>query len=194
MNWLRGVNRYAIHSKFGSTALSLCKAKFSSESKSTAHSTQSQPQMNWNDFFRFRKRFTLFKRFAGGVPALFAFFTAEGALLSLPVFDPTTPIAGIDPLVAVGLGTALGSVLAFSTGSALVGLCWRLLNPVKARLFDAKQRDFYARVQAFRANVPPNPTQMNFSFDFYGEKVASVADYRKWLKRQKQMIAERQFK
>lgn len=155
---------------------------------------QSPLMMTWNEFFRLRKRLILFKRLAGGVPALCAFFTAEGAILSLPIFDPTAPIAGIDPLVMVGLGTALGSIAAFSTGSALLGYCWRLFNPLKAAHFDAKQRQFYARITAHRANVPPNPTQLNFSFDFYGEKVASVQDYRRWLKRQKEMISERQFK
>ena len=150
--------------------------------------------MSWNDFFRFRKRFTLFKRFAGGIPALAAFFTAEGALLSLPLFDPTAPILGIDPLVMVGLGTAVGAVASFSAGSALIGTAWRLLNPRRAAAFDARQRDFYARVTAHRANVAPNPTQLNFSFDFYGEKVASVGDWRRWLKRQREMIKERQFK
>lgn len=150
--------------------------------------------MNWNDFFRFRKRFVWFKRSVGGVPALFGFFAAEGALLSLPVFDPTQPVFGIDPLVLVGIGTAVGSVASFATGSALVGTLWRLFNRQRAAQIDAMQRDFYHRITQHRANVPPNPTQLNFSFDYYGEKIGSVREYRQWLRRQRQMIQERQFK
>lgn len=160
----------------------------------TTNVNETNAQLSWNEFFRLRRRLTLFKRFAGGIPALFAFFTAEGALLSLPLFDPTAPIFGVDPLVMVGLGTAVGAVASFAVGSAVAGLAWRLCSPLRASLFDAKQRSFYHRVSAFRANVPPNPTQMNFSFDFYGEKVASVQDYRRWLRRQKQLVSERQFK
>lgn len=160
----------------------------------TNATNETNAQLSWNEFFRLRRRLTLFKRFAGGIPVLCAFFTAEGALLSLPLFDPTAPIFGVDPLVMVGLGTAVGAVASFAAGSAAAGLAWRLCSPLRASLFDAKQRSFYHRVSAFRANVPPNPTQMNFSFDFYGEKVASVQDYRRWLRRQKQLVSERQFK
>lgn len=55
------------------------------------------------------------------------------------------------------------------------------------------QRDFYGRIVKYRANVAPDPTKINFSFDYYGEKIASVADYRAWLRRQRQMRLDRTF-
>lgn len=149
--------------------------------------------MNWNDFFKYKKRVVWFKRFAGGLPATFAFLTAEGAVLSLPIFDPTQPIMGLDPLVVVGTGTAFGLIASFFTGSALAGLSWRLFRPKIAAQLDSHQRDFYNRITKYRANVPPNPTQLNFSFDYYGEKIGSVRDYRHWLRRQREMIKERKF-
>lgn len=149
--------------------------------------------MNWNEFFTLKRRLSWFKRFAGGIPATFVFLTAEGALLSLPIFDPTQPILGMDPLVVVGASTALGLVGSFFTGSALAGVTWRLIRPRLASQFDAHQRNFYTRITKYRANVPPNPTQMNFNFDFYGEKIASVKDYRHWLRRQREMLKERKF-
>ena len=149
--------------------------------------------MNWNDFFKYKKRLVWFKRFAGGVPATFAFLAAEGAVLSLPIFDPTQPILGMDPLVIAGASTAIGLLGSFFTGSAAAGLAWRMLRPKLAAQMDAHQKSFYTRITKYRANVPPNPTKMNFSFDFYGEKIASVKDYRHWLRRQKEMIKERRF-
>lgn len=149
--------------------------------------------MNWDEFFKLKRRLVWFKRFAGGIPATFAFLAAEGAVLSLPIFDPTQPILGMDPLVVVGASTALGLAGSFFTGSALAGLAWRILRPRTALQLNSHQRDFYARISKYRANVPPNPTQMNFSFDFYGEKISSVKDYRHWLRRQKEMIKERKF-
>ena len=150
--------------------------------------------MNWNEFFKYKKRFVWFKRFAGGIPATFAFLGVEGVVLSLPIFDPTQPIFGLDPLIVVGASTAVGLVGSFFTGSALAGLTWKLFRPKLFAQIDAYQRNFYARITRFRANVPPNPTQMNFNFDFYGEKISSVKDYRHWLRRQRQMINERKFK
>lgn len=155
--------------------------------------TSTTPVMNWNDFFKYKKRLVWFKRFAGGVPATFAFLAAEGAVLSLPIFDPTQPILGVDPLVVVGASTAVGLLGSFFTGSALAGLAWRTLKPRLASQMDSHQKSFYARITKYRANVPPNPTQMNFSFDFYGEKIASVKDYRHWLRRQREMLKERKF-
>ena len=154
----------------------------------------SRSSINWNDFFRYKRRLVWFKRFSGGIPASIAFIGAEGALLSLPIFDPTQPILGLDPLVVVGASTALGLTASFFTGSALAGLAWRLFKPSLAAQMEAHQRNFYSRITKYRANVPPNPTQMNFNFDFYGEKIGSVKDYRNWLKRQREMIKERQFK
>ena len=149
--------------------------------------------MRWNDYFKYKRRLVWFKRFAGGVPATFAFLAAEGAVLSLPIFDPSRPILGMDPLVIAGASTVIGLVGSFFTGSAVAGLAWRILRPKLAVQMDAHQKRFYAKISKYRANVPPNPTQMNFSFDFYGEKIASVKDYRHWLRRQKEMIRERKF-
>lgn len=149
--------------------------------------------LNWNEFFRLRRRLVWFRRLAGGVPTTCAFLAAEGAILSMPVFDPTQPILGLDPLVIVGLGTAVGMATSFIAGSAMIGCVWRFFRPRLAAALNARQRDFYHRITQFRANVPPNPTQMNFSFDYYGEKIVSVADYRTWLRRQRQMLKERRF-
>jgi len=149
--------------------------------------------MNWNEFFRMRRRLTWFKRLAGGVPAVCAFFAAEGAVLSMPIFDPTRPILGLDPLIIVGCASLFGIVGSFTLGSAAMGWAWQLARPRIAAQMNQMQSSFYHRVTKYRANVPPNPTQMNFAFDFYGEKIKSVADYRAWLHRQRQMINERKF-
>lgn len=132
------------------------------------------------------------QRFSG-VPFIFGFLTVESAVLSLPIFDPTKLMFGMDPLVVVGLSTITGSIASYLAGVAISGFVWRKAKPACASQLNEKQKDFYNRVSKYRANVPPNPTQMNFSFDYYGEKVHSVADYRTWLRRQYKMKAERHF-
>lgn len=130
----------------------------------------------------------------GGVPSVLAFIMAEGALLSLPVFDPTQTIMGVDPLVMIGLTTIGGTLTSYLGGGALTGMLWRRLRPGIAQRMDARQKDFYARIVRHRANVAPDPTKVNFSFDYYGERINSVADYRQWLRRQRQLLRDRAFK
>lgn len=148
--------------------------------------------MSWPEFFFTRRRLQLIKRF-GGIPFVASFWLAEGLVLSLPIFDPTKTLFGMDPMVVVGLGSVLGSVGSYFAGAALTGLVWRWFRSSSASQLDEKQRDFYARVSKHRANVPPNPTQMNFSFDYYGEKVHSMSDYKAWLRRQRTMLKSRIF-
>jgi import inner membrane translocase subunit TIM23 len=148
--------------------------------------------MTWPEFFSLRRKIQLVQRLAG-IPFVVAFWVAEGFVLSLPIFDPTKTIFDLDPMVVVGLGSVVGSIASYFVGTAISSLAWRLLRPHQVRQLDLKQKDFYARVSKYRANVPPNPTQMNFNFDFYGEKVRSVSDYRSWLRRQRQLVADRRF-
>lgn len=166
----------------------------------------SPPYLSWDEFFRLRRRLQLMQRLSG-IPFVFSFWVAEGAVLSLPIFDPTRTILEMDPMVIVGLASVAGSVASYFVGATLTGAVWRRLrSPASAQLDQVrrlsvrsdcgclqKQKDFYARITRYRANVPPNPTQMNFSFDFYGEKVRSVHDYRSWLRRQHRLAAERTF-
>ena len=109
-------------------------------------------------------------------------------------FDPTQTIAGVDPLVMIGLTTFGGMLTSYLAGGALAGMLWRRFRPGTARLMDTKQKDFYERIVKHRANVAPDPTKVNFSFDYYGEKINSVADYRQWLRKQRQLLRDRTFK
>lgn len=84
--------------------------------------------ITWSEFFKTRRRVQIFQRIAG-VPFAFAFFTAESVVLSLPIFDPTRMIFGMDPLVVVGASTIFGSVASYFLGVTLSGIIWRKLRP-----------------------------------------------------------------
>ena len=149
--------------------------------------------MNWAEFFKLRTRLAWMQRVAG-IPAVFAFLTAEGAFLSLPIFDPTQTIFGLDPLVAVSATSLVGCVGSYFAGNAISSVIWRRLRPALAQQYDARMADFCKRIARHRANVPPSPTELNFSLDFYGEKIRSIGDYKMWLKRQNFLKNSRIFK
>ena len=70
------------------------------------------------------------------IPAAIGFVAAEGAFLSLPVFDPTQPIFGIDPLVMIGLATIAGAAGSYVAASALAGIVYRRLRPAQSFALD----------------------------------------------------------
>ena len=47
-----------------------------------------------------------------------------------------------------------------------------------------KEISFYARIKQYRAD-PASSSPQNPLPDYYGEKIASVKDYRRWLKDQR---------
>lgn len=91
--------------------------------------------MTWTEFFTFRRRFQLYRRL-GGVPSVIGFWLAEGALLSLPIFDPTRTFYDVDPMVLVGMLTVLGSFGSYFLGASMTGTLWRIFKSDTARSFE----------------------------------------------------------
>ena len=49
---------------------------------------------------------------------------------------------------------------------------------------DKKEKSFFARVKRYRAD-PSSSSPQNPLPDYYGEKIGSVKDYKRWLKDQR---------
>lgn len=94
----------------------------------STNAAQSETMITWSEFFKTRRKLQIFQRIAG-IPFAFAFFTAESVVLSLPIFDPTKMIFGMDPLLVVGASTIGGSIASYFLGVALSGVVWRKLKP-----------------------------------------------------------------
>jgi len=105
---------------------------------STANANVSVP--DWNEFFKLRRRKAWFQRVAA-IPFVFGFLTAEGSFLSMPIFDPTQPIFGIDPFIFIGVGTMVGSAASYFMGAAFMGFLWRQFR--SARAFQLDQVSLY---------------------------------------------------
>lgn len=150
-------------------------------------------EMPWSTFFALRQRLRWGRRLAG-VPGVAAFFFGEGAVLSMPVFDPTQTVLGMDPLLAVGIASLVGAGASYLGAQALYSFLWKAFNRSRADAFEQRRADFCRRIVRHRANVPPSPTELNLSLDFYGDRIRSVADYRSWLRKQNQLRSNRIFK
>lgn len=92
--------------------------------------------LSWNEFFALRKKINGRKKLFG-IPGVFSFLFAEGAVLSMPIFDPTFTVFGLDPLVFIGLSTISGCILSYFGASTVGNIAWRSFNKPQALEFDS---------------------------------------------------------
>ncbi|KIY61506.1 mitochondrial import protein Pam17 [Cylindrobasidium torrendii FP15055 ss-10] len=140
--------------------------------------------MSWSEYLALRKGRLLWQRIATVPGAIIGLFGGASYFASLEM-DPAKPIMGLDPFMFYGGCTAgcmaLGGVLGPSMGSAL----WRLKSRSVVRSFDARDANFFRRIEKYRADasLASNSTTGQMP-DYYGEKIGSLHQYRTWLRDQ----------
>ncbi|KAK4890011.1 TIM23 complex component [Elasticomyces elasticus] len=158
-----------------------------SSATSTAASTGPPADvLTWDRFFAVRRR----KRYinlAVSIVTAGATVVVVGPLLAQQDIDTWgAQISGIDPMFVLGISTltvaAGGWLCGPSLGSAMFGV-WAARRGW-AKAIQGKEKSFYRRIQKYRAD-PSSSSPQNPIPDYYGEKVASVKDYRRWLKDQR---------
>ncbi|OCL04964.1 Pam17-domain-containing protein [Glonium stellatum] len=154
-----------------------------SSSNNNPSSASEQP-LTWNRFLALRKtrrRISLVSSIlsAGGCTAVGAMVLMQRDLDSIGA-----QTLGLDPMIVLGLSTmgfaAVGWLVGPFFGNAVFNLVYR---NVRGQI-DAKERAFYARIKKYRVD-PTSSSMANPVPDYYGEKIGSVADYRRWLKDQR---------
>lgn len=98
--------------------------------------------------------------------------------------DQIAKVLPIDPFIGLGLTTFAATALGWLLGPIFGNGLWRLLNRSRLPEFTVKERAFFERIKRHRVN-PAGAGANNPVPDFYGEKVGSVAGYRRWLKDQR---------
>ncbi|OQO08857.1 hypothetical protein B0A48_05747 [Cryoendolithus antarcticus] len=142
--------------------------------------------LTWNRFFELRRK----RRWVStGASVLTAVGTVVVAVPIINAQDIDTwgaQISGMDPMIVLGvttIGVALLGWLAGPTfGNAGFGV-WAARRGWKSAITE-KEKSFYARIRRYRAD-PSASSPQNPIPDYYGEKIKSVQDYRRWLKDQR---------
>ncbi|TKA67968.1 hypothetical protein B0A55_09657 [Friedmanniomyces simplex] len=142
--------------------------------------------LTWDRFFAIRRR----KRYinlAASIATAGATVVIVGPVLAQQDIDTWgAQISGIDPIFVLGISTlavaAGGWLCGPSFGSAAFGVWAGRRGWAKG--IQEKEKSFYRRIQTYRAD-PSSSSPQNPIPDYYGEKVASVKDYRRWLKDQR---------
>jgi mitochondrial import inner membrane translocase subunit TIM23 len=148
--------------------------------------SNSSPSLTWNDYFYLRKWRTYRQRMVGiplGVGSLLG--TSYGTMMY--IFERMKPdqlMFGMDPMIVAGLAGIGSGIIGYMAGVVLSGVVWRLTHQKKALLMDEKDKDFAKKIEKFRADPSTQPLFGGLP-DYYGEKIYSIQQYRKWLKSQR---------
>ncbi|EXJ96145.1 hypothetical protein A1O1_01271 [Capronia coronata CBS 617.96] len=162
---------------------SLCRTRNASTTAATPSSSSNA--MDWNTFFRLR---TSRRRYALTSSILTSVGATAAAVITFSevpdIADNITKIIPTDPFISMGVATFGATFLGWLIGPAFGNGVWRVLHRSRLPEFTIKERAFFDRIKKHRVN-PTGASTNNPVPDFYGEKVNSVAGYRRWLKDQR---------
>ncbi|RFU72767.1 presequence translocated-associated motor subunit pam17, mitochondrial [Trichoderma arundinaceum] len=141
------------------------------------------PALDWDSFFKLRLRrrriqllFSVTTGLLGGAAG--TIFLAEGFA------EPLIAQIPLDPFFTLGIMTMACAGLGWLIGPTLGNQVFYIINRRFKTQMMQKEGEFFARVKRNRAD-PTNSSAGNPVPDFYGEKIQSVAGYRRWLKDQR---------
>lgn len=141
--------------------------------------------LDWNTFFRLRtsrRYYSLSSSLVGLIASATgtAYFLVEYPDQS----EYVVKLIPMDPIISTGIAVSAAMLVGWLLGPVLGNGLWRLLYRKRMPEFTIKERAFFERIKRHRVN-PSGASTNNPVPDFYGEKVGSVAGYRRWLKDQR---------
>ncbi|KAI1001820.1 hypothetical protein K3495_g6383 [Podosphaera aphanis] len=155
----------------------------SSSSLNSSNSFSYNPpasSLDWNSFFRLRKKRRLYQQ-CSSVGSGLASVSCGVQFLTTSDFDALVSSFPLDPVISLGLITAVFGGLGWLLGPVAGTALFNLTNRQFRAQMDEKEKEFYKRLRKNRVD-PSNSSMVNPVPDYYGEKISSVADYRQWLK------------
>ncbi|KAI1320965.1 TIM23 complex component [Mortierella claussenii] len=155
-------------------------------SRTTSTSTFSLGEdgtMDWNSYFTLRRTRRNYER-ALMVPCALAGTLGAGYYFAQRDFDPT-PIFGMDQIIVYGLGTVAAGVIGLAVGPVVGNMVFRARHSKAKPLVDSMDKEFRKHIVKNRADPRTNSVTSPLP-DFEGEKIKSVSDYRKWLRKQRE--------
>ncbi|EEB09247.2 TIM23 translocase complex-associated motor subunit Pam17 [Schizosaccharomyces japonicus yFS275] len=147
---------------------------------------QTTKTLTWPEFFKLRKRRRRIESLTS-IPTALAGLGLGGAFFFTRSFDATATWMGADLAVWYVLGDLVCGGVGWLLGPALGRRVWSAMHRELAAQMLEKERLFFHHVQKSRA-IPLKDSYSNPIPDYYGEKISSLHDYRRWLRDQKAFI------
>ncbi|KAG5440262.1 hypothetical protein PCANB_001832 [Pneumocystis canis] len=136
--------------------------------------------LSWDEFLYLRRQ-NLRSGLIASVPSSLVGLSLGYFYFATIQVDPAQTIFGIDPFVIYLLATLACGGLGWLLGRPIgIGL-WKSFHPKRSKLIQEKERDFFLHIRKNR--VDPRYQSINNPVpDYYGEKIGSLSDYRRWLR------------
>ncbi|KAF2440879.1 Pam17-domain-containing protein [Karstenula rhodostoma CBS 690.94] len=149
--------------------------------KSTSSSSQ---QLTWNDFFALRKTRRRASQVTSGISAIGVAYVGLQVFIGGGYDGLLAASIGLDPMITTGLASTAMLTVGWLVGPFFSNAVFNVRNRAIAPQITKKEREFYDRIKKHRVD-PTSSSMANPVPDYYGEKIGSVADYRRWLKDQR---------
>lgn len=136
--------------------------------------------LSWNEFLYLRRQ-NLRSGLIASIPSSFVGLSLGYFYFATIQVDPTQTIWGIDPFVVYLLATLACGGIGWLLGRPIGIALWKCFYSNRSKLIQEKEREFYLHIQKNR--VDPRYQSINNPVpDYYGEKIGSISDYRRWLR------------
>lgn len=169
--------------------LTLARNASTEASTTTTEPQTGKPNLTWDTYFNLRKQ----RRRINLISSIFTstiFTLSGGGYLSTLEFSAAQTFMGVEMPAVMGLATCSIGALGWLCGPVLGGGIWwskvrsQLGGKQGEELVRQKEKEFYRKLVKNRVD-PRMQSVSNPVPDYYGEKIGSIADYRRWLKDQK---------
>ncbi|KAG0041174.1 TIM23 complex component [Gryganskiella cystojenkinii] len=140
-------------------------------------------RMDWNTYFALRKTRRNYEN-VFMVPSSMLSFSGAGFYFLLQPFDPT-PIFGYDQLLVYGVGTVAMGIFGVAAGRVIGNMVFRVTHSQVRPLVDVMDKEFHKHIVKYRVD-PTRNSGRNVVPDYYGEKINSLSDYRRWMRKQRE--------
>ncbi|KAF2280748.1 Pam17-domain-containing protein [Westerdykella ornata] len=165
-------------------------ARFASTANATSPSpnapspSATSSSLTWNRFLTLRRTRRKISVVASSISSVATAYVGLRSFLQAGYDTALSTSLGLDPILTTGLSTiaflAVGWLIGPFFGNAAFNMRY---SSIRKEFQDAK-REFYNRIKRHRVD-PTSSSMANPVPDYYGEKIGSVADYRRWLKDQR---------
>ncbi|KAF2405324.1 mitochondrial import protein Pam17 [Trichodelitschia bisporula] len=146
--------------------------------------TPQATDLTWNTFLALRRTRRRINLACSAVSGAAALVVGTGAALSADVDSVGAQALGLDPMIVLGLSGVVSAAGGWLAGPVVGNAVFRVVWRGWRGGIEKKEKEFYARIKKHRVD-PSSSSISNPVPDYYGEKIGSVADYRRWLKDQR---------
>lgn len=143
--------------------------------------TAGQQYLTWNEFLALRVKRRRVNQISSFFTAFFGVSLGWGFIANIEI-DPTQLIFGFDPAIVYSLALMICGGFGYLMGPSLGDVVFKSMIRKQASSFVRKDAEFLRHIRKNR----PDPSNQNHTAnpvtDYYGEKIGSLKDYRRWLR------------